>query len=133
MPRRVRELLGSWRGQLGNRNALRIWSMALLCLMWFIWLEQNSRSFDNCENGLLDLKKLMLHTLSLWRVAWTVLLVFAFYELLALCSSFSMSLGSFVYSLYIRVASLCTFMNIHYLSKKEEAKDKKYPKESVSH
>lgn len=26
------ELLGSWRGQLGNRNDLKIWKLAPLCL-----------------------------------------------------------------------------------------------------
>jgi hypothetical protein len=27
MPRKVSDLLGSWRGQLGNRNALNIWEV----------------------------------------------------------------------------------------------------------
>jgi len=27
MPRKVSDLLGSWRGQLGNRNALIIWEV----------------------------------------------------------------------------------------------------------
>jgi hypothetical protein len=34
MPRRVREMLESWRRQMGNRNALKIWRLAHLCLMW---------------------------------------------------------------------------------------------------
>jgi hypothetical protein len=33
MPRKVSDLLGTWKGQLGNRNALNIWRLAPLCLM----------------------------------------------------------------------------------------------------
>jgi hypothetical protein len=37
IPLRVSELLGSWRGQLGNHNTLKIWRLAFLCLMWCLW------------------------------------------------------------------------------------------------
>lgn len=33
MPRKVKDLLGSWMGQLGNRNILNIWRLAHLFLM----------------------------------------------------------------------------------------------------
>jgi hypothetical protein len=36
MLRRVRELLLSWRGQVGSRNIFEVWSLAHLCLMWCI-------------------------------------------------------------------------------------------------
>jgi hypothetical protein len=36
MPQRVRELLVSWRGQLGHYTALEMWKLAPLCLMWCI-------------------------------------------------------------------------------------------------
>jgi len=90
MPRRVSDLLGSWRGQLGNCNALNIWRLAHLCLMWCIWREQNAKSFDDRGNGLLELKKMMLHTLYIWRVAWNSVSVSNFFEFLELCSSFSL-------------------------------------------
>jgi hypothetical protein len=49
MPQRVGELLVSWRGQLRYRTALEIWRLAYLCLMWCIWRERNTRSFEYCE------------------------------------------------------------------------------------
>jgi len=44
MPRKVSDLLGSWRRQLGNRNVLNIWMLALLCLMWCLLRERNARA-----------------------------------------------------------------------------------------
>jgi hypothetical protein len=54
MPRRVSKLLGSCRGQMGNRMVLQLWRMVPLCLMQCLWREQNAYSFDDCENGLLN-------------------------------------------------------------------------------
>jgi hypothetical protein len=34
MPSSLKECLGSWRGQRGNRTVLQIWRMAPLCVMW---------------------------------------------------------------------------------------------------
>jgi hypothetical protein len=38
-----------------------------LCLMWCVWRERNARCFEDCENGLLNLKRKMLQTLFMWR------------------------------------------------------------------
>lgn len=37
--------------------------MAPLCLMWCLWREQNARGFENCETGLINLKKLVIQML----------------------------------------------------------------------
>jgi len=66
MLRRVSDLLGSWRGQLGTRHALQIWKLAHLCLMWCLWGEQNAKSFEDRERGLLEIKKMMLQSLYTW-------------------------------------------------------------------
>jgi hypothetical protein len=42
--------------------------MAPLCLMWCLWKERNARIFENCETGLINLKKLVIQTLFMWRV-----------------------------------------------------------------
>jgi hypothetical protein len=34
MPGRLKECLGSWREQRGNRTVLQTWGMAPLCVMW---------------------------------------------------------------------------------------------------
>jgi hypothetical protein len=36
MPRSVKEMLGSWRGQKGNQMLMPIWQMAPLCLMCYM-------------------------------------------------------------------------------------------------
>jgi hypothetical protein len=68
MPRSVIEMLGSWTGQRGSRLLVLICRMVLLCLMWCLWKEQNVRSFEDCETGSLNLKKLIIQTLFTWRV-----------------------------------------------------------------
>jgi len=67
MPRSVKEMLGSWRRQRGNRLLMPIWRMASLCLMWYLWKEWNARSFEDCETGLIKLKKLVIQILFMWR------------------------------------------------------------------
>jgi hypothetical protein len=87
MPRRVSELLGCWRGQLGNREVLHLWRLVSLCLMWSL-AQRNARSFDDREIGLLELKRVMLQTLYIWRVAWNTTHASTFSEFLDFCSSF---------------------------------------------
>jgi hypothetical protein len=60
MPGSVKDMLGSWRGQKGNRTSIQIWRMAPLCLMWCVWRERNARCFEDCETGLSNLKRKML-------------------------------------------------------------------------
>jgi hypothetical protein len=74
----------------GNREALHLWRLVPLCLMWCLWRERNARSFDDKEIGLLELKRRMLQTLFTWRVAWNTTQASTFAEFLDLCSSFSL-------------------------------------------
>jgi hypothetical protein len=39
MPRSVKDMLGSWRGQKGNQTLIPIWGMAHLNVMWCVWRE----------------------------------------------------------------------------------------------
>jgi hypothetical protein len=48
--------------QMGKRLLVQIWRMAPLCLLWCLWKELNAHSFEDCETGLLNLKKLVLQT-----------------------------------------------------------------------
>jgi hypothetical protein len=88
----VSELLGSWRGQLGNRLALHMEDDSIVFdVMSRAGVpEWNVCNFDDCENSLLNLKKFVLQTLYTWRVAWNTVFVCTFSEFLALCSCFSM-------------------------------------------
>jgi hypothetical protein len=67
MPRSVKDMLGSWRGQKGNKTLIPIWCMAPLCLMWCVWRERNARCFEDCEIDLMNLKRMMLQTMFMWR------------------------------------------------------------------
>jgi hypothetical protein len=78
MNQRVNNFFGSWKGQLGNYNALNIWRLAPLCLMWCLWRERNVSCFEDCGNGLLEMK-MMLQSLYILRVALNSLLVSNFF------------------------------------------------------
>jgi hypothetical protein len=53
MPGRLKECLGSWRGQKGNRIVIQIWKKAPLCVMWCLWRERNARNFEDHELGII--------------------------------------------------------------------------------
>jgi hypothetical protein len=94
--------------------------------MWCIWRERNARSFDDRENGLLDLKKLVLQTLYSWRVAWHTSIVSTFFGFMFF---FLYGLGVLLYTSCVhglRPSARC--LNIHYLSKddQENHEHKKY-------
>jgi hypothetical protein len=94
MPRRVREMLVSWGGQMGNRNALEMWRLAPLCLMWCIWRGQNAMNFKNWENHDVELKK-MLQSLYTWIAAFNSLPVSNFSEFFYSYSLFFSIFGGF--------------------------------------
>lgn len=99
-------------GQMGNRLVLHLWRMAPLCLMSYLWRERNAHSFDDCENSLLNLKKLVLQTLYKLRVTWNTLHVSTFSEFLDLCSSLY-GLGVILYtSCVLGLRSSALWMNI---------------------
>jgi hypothetical protein len=89
MPGRLKECLGSWRGQKGNNIVIQIWRMTPLCVMWYLWRERNARNFEDCEHGIKELKKMVLQTFFSWRVLWHPSQVSTFAEFLDLCASFS--------------------------------------------
>jgi len=91
MPRSVKDMLGSWKGQKGNHTLIPIWRMAPLCVMWCVWREQNARCFEDCETSLINLKKLVIHTLFLWRVRLQSMSECSYYDFLDKCSLFSLN------------------------------------------
>jgi hypothetical protein len=94
MPRLVKDMLGSWRGQKGNRTWLPIWRMAPLCLMWCVWRERNARCFEDCETGLMNLKRMMLQTLFMWREKFQFMHECSYFEFIDKCSLFFIELGA---------------------------------------
>jgi hypothetical protein len=89
MPQRVKGWMGSCKRQLRHSNALEFWRLAHLCLMWCIWREMNAMSFKDCETAMLELKKMLFHSLYTWIIAFNRLAASHFSEFLEFCSSFS--------------------------------------------
>ena len=46
---RMKDCLGSWRGQRGNCTVLQIWRIVHLCIMWCLLRERNAWSFEDRE------------------------------------------------------------------------------------
>jgi hypothetical protein len=63
--------------------------MAPLCVMWCLWRERNVRNFEDCELGILELKKMEIQTLLSWRISWHSLQDSTLVEFLDFCASFS--------------------------------------------
>jgi hypothetical protein len=84
-----------------------IFYLDALCVMWCLWRERNARSlysidlskkkkkkrnawsFEDCELGIIELKKRVLQTLFSWRVLWHSSQVSTLVEFLNFCASFS--------------------------------------------
>ena len=55
----------AWRNCLGKQFS-NIWNMVLACLMWLIWWEHNTCTFEDFERPLDLLKSLLVGTLFEW-------------------------------------------------------------------
>jgi hypothetical protein len=91
MSQPVKDMLGSWRGQKGNRTLIPIWRMAQLCLMWCVWREHNTRCFEDCETDLMNLKKMMLQMLFMWREKFQSMHECSYFEFIDMRSFFSLN------------------------------------------
>ena len=56
MPKYVVELLVCWQGRCGRHWNGHIWMVISHCLMWCIWRERNSKSFEDTESSMSNLK-----------------------------------------------------------------------------
>ena len=63
MPCSVVELIACWSGKFIRIKTKVLWRMLLHCLMWFIWRERNTRTFEGNERSIHELKLLFLQTL----------------------------------------------------------------------
>jgi hypothetical protein len=54
MPRQVVDLLTCWQGSWGRHRHIEIWKAIPHCLMWCLWRERNARTFEDCEQNILD-------------------------------------------------------------------------------
>jgi hypothetical protein len=58
-------------GGIGWGSTLLIfWNMVPLCLMWTVWKERNSRTFENVEIAREDMATIFFLTLFEWSRVW---------------------------------------------------------------
>lgn len=85
MPSSVRGLLSCW-PRLSKRVAGTIWCMIPHCIIWSLWRERNTCSFEGCEKNIHDLKKLFLYTLMEWTAAVGIIPSSHMIDFIDLCS-----------------------------------------------
>ena len=69
MLKEVASLLFTWRNWLGKQFS-NIWNMVPTCLMWKIWRERNTHTFEDIERPLDLLKSLLVGNLFEWSCIW---------------------------------------------------------------
>ena len=86
MPKSVVELLACWQGRFGRHWNGHVWMVIPHRLMWCIWKEMNSKSFEDTERSMLDLKLFFFRTLLDWLSTMKNLSLFSVVDLLDLCN-----------------------------------------------
>jgi hypothetical protein len=69
LPERVMDLLFGWRNWWGKTSS-GVWNLVLHYLMWTIWRERNSRTFEDVENHVRKIIELFMGSLYDWSRAW---------------------------------------------------------------
>jgi hypothetical protein len=82
MPRRVKSLLASWRGQLGSCKILEVWRIPL-CLMCICIETQEALKIKRFR---CRAKNIMFMCLYTWKVVYNSLHFYSFSEFLDFCS-----------------------------------------------
>uniref|UniRef100_A0A2N9GN59 Reverse transcriptase domain-containing protein n=1 Tax=Fagus sylvatica TaxID=28930 RepID=A0A2N9GN59_FAGSY len=69
VPRSVKDLFFGWRNWFGKHHS-DIWNLAPLCLMWNVWLERNSRIFEDTQSSVDHLLEKFTSSLFDWSRVW---------------------------------------------------------------
>ena len=56
MPKRAIEISAAWKDSFSKHRNIAFWKAVPHCIMQCLWQEENSRSFERCEQNILDLK-----------------------------------------------------------------------------
>ena len=65
LPHSVSKLLFGWWNALGHHSS-DIWNLVLLCLMWTVWKERNSRIFEDVSSTDIQLRDCLASSLFEW-------------------------------------------------------------------
>ena len=86
IPKSVFNLLAAWQGCFGNHRNGIIWKAVPHCVMWCIWRERHTRSFEDLERNLLDFKMFILRTLLDWISSLGCFSLSSIFNLMDLCT-----------------------------------------------
>ena len=86
MPRGVVELLASWSNKFNRLKSKVLWRRTPHCLMWVIWRERNTHTFDGNERSIHELKLLFFQTLFYWANATGVFTFISLPDMLDFCT-----------------------------------------------
>ena len=75
-------MFSAWQGSFGKHRNISFWKVVPHCIIWYLWQERNSRSFEGCEWNILEIKAFFLLTLLDWSAAIFSPLVFLSYTCL---------------------------------------------------
>jgi hypothetical protein len=121
MPRGVVDLLFCWNGRLGSREAGNIWKMIPHCLMWCLWCERNTRTFNGEETSIPALKFRFIQTLFEWLKASDLISSESISDMLMLCYFLFCFLVFFL--LYTSCVHGVFFFNEILIKKKERTQE----------
>ena len=83
----VVDLIASWSGRSCRLKTKLLWSMIPHCLMWAIWMERNTHTFEGDETLIHELKLFFLHTLLEWANASGFVTFMSLPDMLDFCTS----------------------------------------------
>ena len=94
----VKDLLVCWRGDFKGHQITNMWNAIPLCLVWCIWNEHNSRSFEGIES-LLHLKFIFHRSLFDWlKTIWDFSCSCLWFFIFVICTSRVLGLSLFSFN-----------------------------------
>lgn len=60
-PRKVLQVVESWRCTSSNKSTQVIWKLVRHAIFWSLWIERNKRTFENTENSVQAVKLKVLN------------------------------------------------------------------------
>ena len=65
----VMEMVAGWRNWFGKHYS-EVWNLVPHCVMWSIWRERNSRTFEDLEHSVDQIIEFCMRSLFDWAKAW---------------------------------------------------------------
>jgi len=108
MPSSVVDLLSGWGTLLGRGPVFGIWKQVLLCVLWGLWCERNSKFLRmwRFRLGLFVERCLICYFFGCWRITRVICCSLNFYFLVLF---FFLFRDTFVYFMCTRIAPFCAF------------------------